>query len=324
MNKSVTAPPSDADLDTLIQSLYGCAVTCEWTEFRERGLTQLCEWTGASAAVWLTLSKGSVIGESTEYPAGLGLPPKSAIGLTSAGQASERQLKPVPAELQVSSIEASSLQVLRYPHRKAALESVLLFYFRGSATAQTDLDRAVGHLVEAGTLALQQYIQRDEWLSALGRANRGTTAVVDARGVVYAVTQRFRDLLGESEGTPDFTVLPFELPNPDLDGERDFVRGPLHFRVASLGHLFQLHARKPLPLDGLSPREQQIARALGAGKTFKSVARQYDIAVSTVANHASRIYRKLGIYRREDLVDLVRRPPAGFTSPAPAAASAAR
>jgi len=71
-----------------------------------------------------------------------------------------------------------------------------------------------------------------------------------------------------------------------------------------------LHARRPMPLDGLSPREQQIARALGNGKTFKSVARQYDIAVSTVANHASRIYRKLGIYRREDLVDLVRRPQA--------------
>ena len=67
-----------------------------------------------------------------------------------------------------------------------------------------------------------------------------------------------------------------------------------------------LYARKVQALDGLSPREQEIARALAAGKTLKSVARQYGIATSTVANHASRIYRKLGIYRREELFDLIR------------------
>ena len=36
------------------------------------------------------------------------------------------------------------------------------------------------------------------------------------------------------------------------------------------------------------------------------MARQCGIATSTVANHASRIYRKLGIYRREELFELVR------------------
>ena len=59
--------------------------------------------------------------------------------------------------------------------------------------------------------------------------------------------------------------------------------------------------------DVLSPREQEIARALAMGKTFKSVAREFEIAISTVANHASRIYRKLGIYRREELVELLRK-----------------
>jgi DNA-binding CsgD family transcriptional regulator len=63
-----------------------------------------------------------------------------------------------------------------------------------------------------------------------------------------------------------------------------------------------------MPLDSLSVREQEIARALGSGKTFKSVARQYGIAASTVANHASRIYRKLDIFRREELVELLRAP----------------
>ncbi|MBV8062622.1 MAG: response regulator transcription factor, partial [Nevskia sp.] len=45
------------------------------------------------------------------------------------------------------------------------------------------------------------------------------------------------------------------------------------------------------------------------GKTLKSIARQYGIAVSTVANHTTRIYRKLAIYRREDLIELLHMKP---------------
>jgi DNA-binding NarL/FixJ family response regulator len=115
-------------------------------------------------------------------------------------------------------------------------------------------------------------------------------------------------MVGTECGDRDFTRLPGGLPQEVIDEEGTFSWGTLHFRVSHHKNLYLLHVRAPLPLDGLSPREQEIARALGAGKTFKSVARQYDIAVSTVANHASRIYRKLGVYRREDLVQLVRKP----------------
>ncbi len=82
----------------------------------------------------------------------------------------------------------------------------------------------------------------------------------------------------------------------------------LHVRIERMDGLSLVHLREPLPFDILSPREQQIARALGAGKTFKSVAKQCDISISTVANHATRIYRKLGIFRREELVELIRAP----------------
>src|SRR3546814_3905087 len=86
----------------------------------------------------------------------------------------------------------------------------------------------------------------------------------------------------------------------------DVCSSDLHFRVQPQGSLYLINARRPHPLDVLSPREQEIARALALGKTFKSVAREYGIAISTVANHASRIYRKLGLYRREELVELGR------------------
>jgi len=47
-----------------------------------------------------------------------------------------------------------------------------------------------------------------------------------------------------------------------------------------------------LPLDGLSRAEQEIAARAGGRQDFQSIARQFEIAISTVANHASRIYKK--------------------------------
>ncbi|MDZ4076783.1 MULTISPECIES: helix-turn-helix transcriptional regulator [Hydrocarboniphaga] len=313
----------ESRFDELIQDFYGQAVISEWSEFRNCGLSALCEWAGAAGAVWITLSHSSVIGEFTEFPAELGISRSTVTKLTKSGDFVEKLLSPVPSELQSPKLaDTMRVQVQRYSHRKTALDSVVLVYFRGNTQPPALLSRAVGHLVEAGSLSLHQYIQRDEWLLALGRSNRGTAAVIDSGGVIYAASKRFRELVAAEDGSPDFTELPFALPNLELDGTADFVLGPLHFRVSPLGGVFQMYARKPLPLDGLSPREQQIARALGNGKTFKSVARQYDIAVSTVANHASRIYRKLGIYRREDLVDLVRRPAANSSDAAPPTAAA--
>lgn len=320
------SPPESVNeprFDELIQDFYGQAIVNEWSEFRGVGLSELCKWADAAGAVWVTLSHSSVIGEFTEVPAELGISRSTVTKLTKPGDFVEKLLSPIPSELQSPKLaDATRVQVQRYSHRNTALDSVVLVYFRGNAQPPALLSRAVGHLVEAGSVSLHQYIQRDEWLHALGRSNRGTAAVIDSGGVIYAASNRFRDLVASEDGSPGFTELPFAMPNLELDGTADFVHGPLHFRVSPLGGVFQMYARKPLPLDGLSPREQQIARALGNGKTFKSVARQYDIAVSTVANHASRIYRKLGIYRREDLVDLVRRPAANSSEAAPPAAAA--
>ena len=106
-------------------------------------------------------------------------------------------------------------------------------------------------------------------------------------------------------------MLPCSMPRDALENNGSFTIGQLHFRITRDGPLFILHLRRCLPLDGLSPREREIARALGSGKTFKTVARQYGIAVSTVANHASRIYKKLGIYRREELIEQIRTPGEG-------------
>jgi DNA-binding CsgD family transcriptional regulator len=300
-----------ADLDRLIQSLYTFAIDDDREGFRSRALQEVCRWLGASGGSWLTRSDG-LAGEYTEYP-GAAVALNKMMALNFSDGVREYHLNPLPPELCPGGKPGSGEQgyLVHYAHRGGDhLNSVILIRLPPGRRLQhvEDIRRAVGHMVEAGTLALRQFICRDEWLFALGRPNRGSAALVDARGTIYAASGRFREMLAAEFGERDYASLPQALPEDALAGEGLFFQGALHFRSARQGQLYLLHARKPLPLDGLSPREQQIARALGTGKTFKSVARQFGIAVSTVANHASRIYRKLGIFRREELVELVRTP----------------
>lgn len=285
--------------DELIHSLYRSAVEDEWQDYRSRALARVCERLGASSAAWWSRGAGTKGGELTQHP----LPHVSIHALAALA---------FPAGQQEATIEVpvrgQNGVALQYAHRDAGVVSTVLLQFPPDRKPQTgeSLRRVLAHLVEAGALALRQFIRRDDWLQAMGRANRGSAAMTDSEGTLFSASERFIEMLDQDAGAP-LVKLPFELPESVLGEEGgEFVHGPIHLRVRRSGQLYLIYARKPLPLDMLSPREQEIARALGNGKTLKSIARQYGIAVSTVANHTTRIYRKLAIYRREDLIDLVR------------------
>lgn len=293
------------EIDRLIQVLYGTALELDWPTFRREALALVCNASGALSARWLTRSRGSVHGEFSEWP-GSGGDAEILLSLAPPNNQRERWVDSLPVENPGQA--ARQGLILNYSHRSSPLLTslILLEFPKGEEVElKEDLRRAVGHMVEASTLSLRQVVQRDEWLISLGRPSRGSAALVDEDGTVYSASARFRDLLAGEFGEGDFHDLPFRLPRTALEEQGIFTVGALHLRVSTHGRLFLLHARRPLPLDGLSPREQEIARALAEGKTFKTVARQLDIAVSTVANHASRIYRKLGIFRREELVNLL-------------------
>jgi hypothetical protein len=60
----------------------------------------------------------------------------------------------------------------------------------------------------------------------------------------------------------------------------------------------ELHAgtRKALPsFDCLAPRQRQVAELLVVGKTGKEIADALGISIQTQKNHATAIYRKLGL-----------------------------
>lgn len=283
-------------LDSLIHGMYGMAAEADWRAARERALESLRLHFHAESAAWITTSEGGAGPFTESVHSGFTKAQLTAIKFTAA--------EPV----QNVAATGSTVQAVRYNHASRTLVSVLLLrWVTGVATPNTaTLLTAATHLGEASALMLKLFVQRDEWLLSMGRSNRGAGALVDVRGAVHAGTERFRKMLEARKMSP--TQLPFKLPDI-ADGEHEsLIHDSLHVRIERMEGLYLVHLRQPLPLDTLSAREQQIARALGIGKTFKSVAKQYEISVSTVANHATRIYRKLGIFRREELVELIRAP----------------
>lgn len=56
---------------------------------------------------------------------------------------------------------------------------------------------------------------------------------------------------------------------------------------------------------GLSQRESEVFKLLCSGRTAPFIAEKLVIAESTVNTHVKRIYRKLGIHSRQELIDLI-------------------
>jgi DNA-binding CsgD family transcriptional regulator len=120
----------------------------------------------------------------------------------------------------------------------------------------------------------------------------------------------------ETERTYLFSMRP---PNhPFTEKELDILKelGPHLHKAAQRarqniahGEINQ-HRSRALEMDRLaalklSPREYPVALALSQGQTAKEYAYKTGLAVNTVQWHRTRIYKKLGIRRRADLVRLL-------------------
>src|SRR5688572_25622550 len=208
------------DVDRMIQGLYASAFEQEWDAFRAHALEQICTWLGASGAHWLTRSSAELPGECAEWPAGSGagrdVLARLSFQLTQRGQ----DLPELPPGLAPAGRPESGF-ALNYSHRGGGLSSVIVLRFPYGSRPENlvDVRRAIGHMVEAGTLSLRQFVQRDEWLFTLGRASRGTAAIVDERGTIYVASQRFRELIASEFGSGDHTALPSGLPEEVLNAD---------------------------------------------------------------------------------------------------------
>jgi DNA-binding CsgD family transcriptional regulator len=210
--------------------------------------------------------------------------------------------------------EAGFSQVLglRCPHPARPMQSLVLFLRREGRPAFGDdeIDRLrplATHLGGAMTLALRSLANVDQLLQSLGRPSRQSAGLLDDRGMLLEADDKFRALLRTH--FPDWQGghLPFPLPPLDRGGGEEPVVAGLHVRGTRKEGLTVIHLREVNPMDLLSPRERDVVRAIASGLTLKSIGKRLAISPSTVANHAARIYAKLGIHSRDRLVEMLKR-----------------
>ncbi|WP_046006518.1 helix-turn-helix transcriptional regulator [Pseudoalteromonas rubra] len=160
-------------------------------------------------------------------------------------------------------------------------------------------ERLVFHLVNAVSHAFFLHLRVGNALQQT--QDQATSAICDSNGCFHQVQPRFVALLNEYFPNRTGVTLPFAIGKDQTTVEINNLA--VSFRA--LGELFMVTLRLPGPLDTLSPRERQIVEWVCKGLTFKEVAKQLNVAPSTVSNHLYRIYDKIGINSRSELAQLV-------------------
>ncbi|MDN3640704.1 helix-turn-helix transcriptional regulator [Simiduia curdlanivorans] len=123
-------------------------------------------------------------------------------------------------------------------------------------------------------------------------------ALTDSEGIYYQVDHGFLDLIQHYNPNAESQQLPKQLLTSDQK-----ING-LTTKCVREGELWVVSARPTHRLDQLTEREWQVVDGVRSGKSFKTIAKELELSASTVSNHLYRIYRKLGINHRNELLQL--------------------
>lgn len=79
----------------------------------------------------------------------------------------------------------------------------------------------------------------------------------------------------------------------------------IQLQVESSGNHLLLRAEPLFQPVHMTPRERTIAVLFAQGRSHKEVAREVDLAPSTVRNHLAHLYRRLNIHNKAELLQLL-------------------
>lgn len=118
------------------------------------------------------------------------------------------------------------------------------------------------------------------------------------KAIVFAAEQAM-EARTRGEALPTPPALPFGTVSSVAKLEGDPVFGGARCAVLRVE---SIEKAAPQPLDGLSKREREIARLLVAGYSGVNVAAIAGLSENTVRTYVRRLYAKLGVSNRADLV----------------------
>ena len=165
------------------------------------------------------------------------------------------------------------------------------------------LEQVMPHLVEA--LEIYRMLGQVPLMHA-DSGITGTRAIARMDGTLYHCGKKFTELLLEVWPEWKCGRLPAELMSA-LHSKRETILADHAIAVStsSLGNMLLLKIRRISPLHVLSQREIEVARLYGQGKSYKEIGLLLNISPATVRNFLARIYTKLDIGNKVELVSLL-------------------
>jgi DNA-binding CsgD family transcriptional regulator len=130
-------------------------------------------------------------------------------------------------------------------------------------------------------------------------------ALIDRRGTVHDADSAFVRAIERTWPHWCGPLLPQEMLSHLGSPATQWVGRGLAFDVLWHGDLAMFSARPVSLLDGLSARERLVAEAFGAGLSYKEVARQLEMAPTTVRHHLRNVYVKLGVGNKAAITRMV-------------------
>ncbi|MDQ7028849.1 MAG: response regulator transcription factor [Ardenticatenia bacterium] len=102
-------------------------------------------------------------------------------------------------------------------------------------------------------------------------------------------------------------ILKDEMPDSIVKAIRTVMEGGVWYSRAIANKLSRL-IRQPhrLPEPVLTPREKEVLRLIAQGYSNTEIAEALNLAYQTVRNYISRIYSKLGVHSRSEVIMLAR------------------
>lgn len=125
---------------------------------------------------------------------------------------------------------------------------------------------------------------------------------IHSRIVIFTVSDNQEDIIGALKAGADGYLLKDSEPEDLLPAIKQASKGQQVFS-SNLAQIMARALRKeevaePSPLKGLTPREREILKQVALGLTNKRIARELDIAESTVKVHVKNVLRKLSLRSR--------------------------
>ena len=172
--------------------------------------------------------------------------------------------------------------------------------------AETDrqmLQAIVPHIFEANRVCRINQLRDPQ-----GTQRATPWALCDANGLLHDLGPAFVDLIHQEWPQWRDAELPQAL-RAGIARSRRYtgVRVVIEVHGDTVGQLLLLEARQRSALDDLTPRELVVARRYARGETYIEIAQALSVAPATVRNQIYRLYRKLDVNNKAELVHRLQR-----------------